>query len=95
MKKYQKIINQNEKISALIDIYQEIKDIFNKQNNKLKIKNLDDYIEQLKEKILKIEFGQNNLTQKVKSSLDNYFKNPEEIKLEMIEEQKMKKKNYE
>ena len=83
MKKNNEEILENCKLelknSALIDIYQEIKDIFNKQNNKLKIKDLDDYIEQLKEKILKIEFGQDNLTQKVKSSLDNYFKNTEEI----------------
>ena len=67
------------KNSALIDIYQEIKDIFNKQNNKLKIKDLDNFIEQLKEKILKINFGQDNLSQNVKLSLDNYFKNSEEM----------------
>ena len=67
------------KNSALIDIYQEIKDIFNKQNDKLKIKDLDNYIEQLKEKILKLDFGQDNLAQNVKLSLDNYFMNSEEM----------------
>ena len=64
--------------SALFDIYQEIKDIFNKHNNKLKIKDLDDYIEQLKEKMLDIDFEQDNLIQNVKSSLENYFKKSEE-----------------
>ena len=67
------------KNSALFDIYQEIKDIFNKQNNKLKITDLDNYIDQLKEKMLKIDFGQDNLIQNVKSSLENYFKNLEEM----------------
>ena len=65
--------------SALFDIYQEIKDIFNKHNNKLKIKDLDDYIDQLKEKMLDIDFEQDNLIQNVKSSLENYFKKSEEI----------------
>ena len=65
--------------SASIDIYQEVKDIFNKQNNKLKIKDIDNYLEQLKEKILpKLDFGQDNLTQNFKFSFDNYFKNNEE-----------------
>jgi len=67
------------KNSALIDIYQEIKDIFNKQNDKLKIKDLDNYIELLKEKILKLDFGQDNLSQNVKLSLDNYFMNSDEM----------------
>ena len=65
--------------SALFDIYQEIKDIFNKHNNMLKIKDLDDYIEQLKEKMLDIDFEQDNLIQNVKSSLENYFKKSEEL----------------
>ena len=67
------------KNSVYFDIYQEIKDVCNKQNNKLKIQNLDDYIEELKEKLLKIDFGQDNLIQTVQLSLDNYFKNEEEI----------------
>ena len=67
------------KNSALIDIYQEIKDIFNKQNDKLKIKDLDNYIELLKEKILKLDFGQDNLSQNVKLSLDNYFMNSDDM----------------
>ena len=67
------------KNSVYFDIYQEIKDVCNKQNNKLKIPNLDDYIEELKEKLLKIDFGQDNLIQTVQLSLDNYFKNEEEI----------------
>ena len=71
--------NLELKNSALIDIFQEIKDIFNKQNDKLKIKDLDNYIEQLKEKILKLDFGQDNLSENVKLSLDNYFKISEEM----------------
>ena len=67
------------KNSALIDIFQEIKDIFNKQNDKLKIKDLDNYIELLKEKILKLDFGQDNLSQNVKLSLDNYFMNSDDM----------------
>ena len=67
------------KNSALIDIYQEIKGIFNKQNDILKIKDLDNYIELLKEKILKLDFGQDNLSQNVKLSLDNYFMNSDEM----------------
>ena len=72
------------KNSALIDIYQEIKDIFNKQNDKLKIKDLDNYIEQLKEKILKLDFGHDNLSQNVKLSLDNYFMNSDEMNNSLI-----------
>jgi len=83
MKKCNEENLENSKIelknSALIDIHQEIKDIFYKQNSKLKIKDLDNFIEQLKEKILKIDFGQDNLSQNVKLSLDNYFKNSEEM----------------
>ena len=83
MKKCNEENLENSKVelknSALIDIHQEIKDIFYKQNSKLKIKDLDNFIEQLKEKILKIDFGQDNLSQNVKLSLDNYFKNSEEM----------------
>ena len=72
------------KNSALFDIYQELKDIFYKQNNKLKIQDLDNYIEQLKEKMLNIDFGQDNLTHSVKLSLENYFKNMEDMNDSLI-----------
>ena len=66
--------------SSSIDIYQEVKDIFNKQNNILKIKDIDNYMEQLKSKILsKLDFEQDNLSQNFKYSLDNYFKKSEEL----------------
>ena len=67
------------KNSASFDIYQDLKHIIYKQSNILKIKDLENYIEQLKEKILKIDFGQDNLIQNVKSFLDNYFKNSDEM----------------
>ena len=63
----------------MFDIYQDIKHIINKQNNILKIRDLDNYIEDLKEKILKIDFGEDKLIKNVKSFLDNYFKNSEEM----------------
>ena len=63
-----------------IDIYQEVKDIFSKQNNKLQIMDFDNYMDNLKEKILtKIDFGQDNLAKSVKSYLDNYLQNNNEI----------------
>ena len=63
-----------------IDIYQEVKDIFNKQNNKLQIRDFDNYMDNLKDKILtKIDFGQDNLSKNVKSSLDNYLQNNMEM----------------
>ena len=65
--------------STSFDIYQEIKDIFNSQNNKLKIKDLDNYIDQLREKMLTVDFGQDNLIQNVKSSLEHCFKTSEEM----------------
>ena len=71
--------NQELKNSSLFDIYQDIKHIINKQNNIFKIRDLDNYIEELKDKILKIDFGEDKLIKNVKSFLDNYFKNSEEM----------------
>jgi len=75
---------ENSKIelenSASIDIYQEVKDIFNKQNNKFQIRDFDNYMDNLKDKILtKIDFEQDNLAKSVKLSLDNYFQNNAEM----------------
>ena len=66
--------------SASIDIYQEVKDIFNKQNNIFQLRDFDNYMENLKEKILKsIDFGEDKLAKSVKLSLDNYFQNNMEM----------------
>ena len=75
---------ENSKIelenSTNIDIYQEVKDIFNKQNNKFQIKDFDNYMDNLKDKILSnIDFSQDNLAKNVKSSLDNYIQNNNEM----------------
>jgi hypothetical protein len=63
-----------------IDIYQEVKDIFNKENSKLQIRDFDNYMDNLKDKILtKIDFSQDNLSKNVKSSLDNYLQSNMEM----------------
>ena len=72
-----KIELENE---ASIDIYQELKYIFNKHNNKFQIRDFDKYMDDLKDKILaNIDFGQDDLVKSVKSSLNNYFQNNSDI----------------
>ena len=62
--------------SASIDIYQEVKDIFYKENNIFQIKDFDNYMDNLRDKILKnIDFSEDNLAKSVKNCLDNYSKN--------------------
>ena len=70
--------------SSSIDIFQEVKDIFNKQNNKFQIRDFDNYMDNLKDKILSnIDFTQDALAQSVKSSLDNYLQNNIEVNSDM------------
>ena len=72
-----KIELENE---ASIDIYQELKYIFNKYNNNFQIRDFDKYMDDLKDKILtNYDFGEDDLTKQVKLSLDNYFQNNLEI----------------
>ena len=66
--------------SSSIDIFQEVKDIFNKQNNKFQIKDLDKYMDNLKDKILNnIDFSNDELAKNVKFSLDNFLQNDNEL----------------
>ena len=66
--------------SSSVDIFQEVKDIFNKQNNKFQIKDLDNYMDNLKDKILNnIDFSNDELAKNVKFSLDNFLQNDNEL----------------
>ena len=66
--------------SASIDIFLEVKDIFNKQNNIFQIKDLDNYMDNLKDKILNnIDFLNDELAKNVKFSLDNFLQNDNEL----------------
>ena len=72
-----KIELENE---ASIDIYQELKYIFNKHNNKFQIRDFDKYMDNLKDKILEnIDFGQDDLVKSVKTSLSTYFQSNSDI----------------
>ena len=89
--KFKKLLkNQNEENyeiskmqaenSASIDIFQEVKDIFYKENNIFQIKDFNNYMENLRDRILKnIDFSEDNLAESVKNSLDNYQQNNFEI----------------
>ena len=66
--------------SASIDIFQEVKDILSKQNNKFQIKDFDNYMDNLKNKIINnIDFSNDELSKNVKTSLDNYLQNNKEM----------------
>ena len=69
--------------AASIDIYQELKDIFIKENNIFQIREFDNFMDNLKDKILaKIDFSEDNLAIKVKGFLDNYSQNEVEMSIE-------------